>query len=174
MNDDNPFGADIDLAEMEIPDSDIAGDDPFSDFENLETAETDPEPLSPQPEVTFESAPTQMEEMLDEADDYAMDLPMVDDAVGMLDQQDDQTLFMAEPADDDDIGGLKTMPLPLMKRRLTGQTMLALREKLTPMLATVTMARRSQTTARVGAKVMLTSSTILMNLTISAAFPTLN
>ncbi|RZM82461.1 methyl-accepting chemotaxis protein [Leptolyngbya iicbica] len=105
MNDDNPFGADIDLAEMEIPDSDIAGDDPFSDFENLETAETDPEPLSPQPEVTFESAPTQMEEMLDEADDYAMDLPMVDDAVGMLDQQDDQTLFMAEPADDDDIGG---------------------------------------------------------------------
>ncbi|WP_204136958.1 HAMP domain-containing methyl-accepting chemotaxis protein [Halomicronema sp. CCY15110] len=101
MNDDNPFGADIDLAEMEMPDSDIAGDDPFSDFENLETAETDPEPLSPEPGVAFESAPTQMEEMLDEADDYAMDLPMADDAMGMMDQQDDQTLFMAEPAGDE-------------------------------------------------------------------------
>jgi twitching motility protein PilJ len=101
MNDDNPFGADIDLAEMEMPDSDIAGDDPFSDFENLETAETDPEPLTPEPGVAFESAPTQMEEMLDEADDYAMDLPMADDAMGMMDRQDDQTLFMAEPAGDE-------------------------------------------------------------------------
>ena len=101
INEDNPFGADIDLAEMEMPDSELVGDDPFSDFENLETAETDPEPLTPDDGMAFESVPTQMEEMLDEADDYRIDLPIAEDAVGMLDQQDDQTLFMAEPASDD-------------------------------------------------------------------------
>jgi twitching motility protein PilJ len=97
MHDDNPFGADIDLAEMAMPDSEIAGDDPFSDFENLETAETDPEPLSPEGGDAFASAPTQMEEMLDEADEYPMGLSMEDDAMSSVGQQDDQTLFMSEP-----------------------------------------------------------------------------
>lgn len=98
--DDNPFGADIDLSEMEMPDSEVAGDDPFSAFENLETAETDPEPYSDTPSVDFESAPTQMEEMLDEAVD-PMGLPVDDGPVGMVDESEDQTLFMSEPTHDD-------------------------------------------------------------------------
>jgi len=91
--DDNPFGADVDLSEMEMPDSEVANDDPFSAFENLETAETDPEPYGEPPGVDFESAPTQMEDMLDEAD-YAFD----EATMGVIDEPDEQTLFMSEPA----------------------------------------------------------------------------
>ncbi|NEQ44608.1 MAG: HAMP domain-containing protein [Leptolyngbya sp. SIOISBB] len=97
---DNPFGTDIDLSDMEMPDSAIAGDDPFSDFENLETAETDPEPFGQSPSVDFESAPTQMEEMMLEDSDYPMDLSLEEDALSMADQQDDQTLFMAESSEE--------------------------------------------------------------------------
>ncbi|MEM9118978.1 MAG: methyl-accepting chemotaxis protein [Cyanobacteria bacterium P01_F01_bin.56] len=100
---DNPFGTDIDddidLSDIDIPDSAIAGDDPFSDFENLETAETDPEPFDQSQSVDFESAPTQMEEMLEDAD-YPMDLSLDDDAIDMSAPQDDQTLFMAEAPDE--------------------------------------------------------------------------
>ncbi|MGF1521255.1 MAG: methyl-accepting chemotaxis protein [Leptolyngbyaceae cyanobacterium] len=38
----DPFAPDRDLSDIELPDSFVAGDDPFTDFENLETAETDP------------------------------------------------------------------------------------------------------------------------------------
>ncbi|MEM1280141.1 MAG: chemotaxis protein, partial [Cyanobacteria bacterium P01_H01_bin.152] len=92
MDTDNPFGNDADLAELDMPDSEIAGEDPFSAFENLETAETDPEPFANSPSVDFESAPTQMEEMFDESDYAAAPTEMP-----FLDESDEQTLFMAEP-----------------------------------------------------------------------------
>ena len=87
---DNPFGDDVDLSDIDMPDSEMAGDDPFSAFENLETAETDPEPAFEAMPLDLESAPTEMEEI----PDYAM-ADLSDEA--MADMLDEQTLFMAEP-----------------------------------------------------------------------------
>ena len=38
----DPFASEGDLSDIDLPDSFVAEGDPFSDFENLETAETDP------------------------------------------------------------------------------------------------------------------------------------
>ncbi|MBE7381498.1 MAG: HAMP domain-containing protein [Leptolyngbya sp. SIO1E4] len=86
---DNPFASDEDLSDIELPDSEIAEGDPFADFENLETAETDPMPL---------------EANAAEAEDMSLyDSPLDEETtfVGIADEPlEEQTLFMAEPPDD--------------------------------------------------------------------------
>jgi twitching motility protein PilJ len=96
MPEDDPFSSDVDLSEMEMPDSEMAGDDPFSAFENLETAETDPDPAAESELMDLESAPTQMEELPDFDDSIFAD----EATVGMMDEQ---TLFMAEPPSDPEV-----------------------------------------------------------------------
>ncbi|MEM6836775.1 MAG: methyl-accepting chemotaxis protein [Cyanobacteria bacterium P01_C01_bin.120] len=93
-NIDNPFGSDADLAELDMPDSGIADEDPFSAFENLETAETDPESFANPSSIDFESAPTQMENLPDESDYAAAPAEMP-----FIDEPDEQTLFMTEPTE---------------------------------------------------------------------------
>ena len=87
----DPFAAGIDLSEMDMPDSGVTGEDPFSAFENLETAETEPESLLEPDPLDIGSAPTQMEEM----PDYDASI-FADEAT--IEGMEDQTLFMAEPA----------------------------------------------------------------------------
>ncbi len=84
----HPFGSDADIADLDLPDSAIAEGDPFADFENLETAETDP--------LMGSSGAA-------DAYDYAHE----DATFGEMapPHSEDQTLFMGEPGDsqsDDD------------------------------------------------------------------------
>jgi len=83
-NQDDPFGMGAELSDIDMPDSSIPGDDPFSDFENLETAETDPMSMEPDASDWEDSG---------EDDSYYDDATF--GAVG--EQSEDQTLFMAEP-----------------------------------------------------------------------------
>ncbi|NER78620.1 MAG: HAMP domain-containing protein [Leptolyngbya sp. SIO1D8] len=78
-DDNNPFIAEEALSDIELPDSAIAEGDPFSEFEELSTAETDPV----ESEGSF---------------DYGSNLAE-DATLGEAGEQlEDQTLFMAEPA----------------------------------------------------------------------------
>lgn len=81
--DSNPFASDADIADLDLPDSSIAGGDPFAGFENLETAETDP--------------------MMGSGNNDAYSYPDYSPSGGAFEPADesseDQTLFMGEPVD---------------------------------------------------------------------------
>ncbi|MGD1944295.1 MAG: methyl-accepting chemotaxis protein [Leptolyngbyaceae cyanobacterium] len=101
MPEETPFGASLDLSDIDMPASEMTGDDPFSAFENLETAETDPDPLANSSPIEVETAPTVMEAGLDleEELDYGdYDESLLPEDATMEMGADEQTLFMAEPA----------------------------------------------------------------------------
>ncbi|MEM7648381.1 MAG: methyl-accepting chemotaxis protein [Cyanobacteria bacterium P01_A01_bin.70] len=102
MPEETPFGASLDLSDIDMPASEMTGDDPFSAFENLETAETDPEPLANPSAIDIDvaTAPTEMEAGLDMAEelDYGdYDDSLLPEDATMEMGADEQTLFMAEP-----------------------------------------------------------------------------
>ena len=102
---DDPFASDGDLADLDLPDSFIADDDPFTDFENLETAETDPMMVETEGPA-LEDSSAYDSAGYGEADDYAADAGYgtygVDESTfgAAGGASEDQTLFMAEPTSD--------------------------------------------------------------------------
>lgn len=93
LSENNPFGDGNDPFEAGMTDLDISEDDPFSAFENLETAETDPDPVFDADPMDLESAPTQM----DEIPDYPNDEYISTDNSLNVNVVDEQTLFMSDP-----------------------------------------------------------------------------
>ncbi|MEO1295216.1 MAG: methyl-accepting chemotaxis protein, partial [Cyanobacteria bacterium J06636_16] len=109
----DPFAPDRDLADIDLPDSFVAEDDPFTDFENLETAETDPmmvetegpalEDSSAYDDSGYGAASYENPEYSssDYADPGYSNYASEEATFGAVGEaSEDQTLFMAEPASD--------------------------------------------------------------------------
>ncbi len=105
---DNPFASSLELSELEMPDSSVVEGDPFSAFENLETAETDPS-LEPLPTSDFHGSQTALEEDF-EGEPFA-DYTSEDATLGVMGGSEDQTFFMADaPSNESSSAGTAAMP----------------------------------------------------------------
>ena len=84
------FTSEENLADIDLPDSSLVEGDPFADFENLETAETDPMMVETDEATEWKDASNQS--------DYTSKETTFGTVGGGVSE--DQTLFMAEPDDD--------------------------------------------------------------------------
>ena len=100
----DPFASEGDLSDIDLPDSFIAEGDPFSDFENLETAETDPMMLETEgsvPENPTEYGGSDYSSDSEYSDADYSSYASEESTFGVASEApDEQTLFMGEPIAD--------------------------------------------------------------------------
>ncbi|MEM9002119.1 MAG: methyl-accepting chemotaxis protein [Cyanobacteria bacterium P01_F01_bin.86] len=100
--DEDPFAPDGDLSDIDLPDSFIAEGDPFTDFENLETAETDPMMIETEGPPLEDSAVGYNDSEYSDSGygEYASNDYASEEATfgAMSESPEDQTLFMGEAA----------------------------------------------------------------------------